>query len=165
MPRPTPLVALTALTGLAAGLVALASPAAAQVTAEANVAKWQGQWGGEVGVGYPILQDGGFSVTPSVGAFVYDRDHPRYAEDGGVCYRRADDVAVKDSHCDGTGLKAYGRIEAMYSLPMVSLGVGARYMGDSVRAYGTAAMPVMPRIDAKVNVGDGYLSAGLLARF
>lgn len=157
--------ALALFSALAAGSLVAATPAAAQVTAEANVAKWQGQWGGEIGVGYPILHDGGFSVTPSVGAFLYDKDHPRFTSDDGVCYRRADDVAVDDKHCDGTGLKAYGRVEAMYSLPMVSLGVGARYMGDSVRAYGTAAMPVMPRIDAKVNVGDGYLAAGLQARF
>ncbi|GAM04939.1 MULTISPECIES: hypothetical protein [Novosphingobium] len=147
------------------GSLLAASPAAAQVTAEANVAKWKGQWGGELGVGYPILRDGGFAVTPSVGAFIYDKDHPRYTSDDGVCYRRIDDVAVNDDHCDGTGLKAYGRVEASYSLPMVTLGVGARYMGDSVRAYGTASMPVMPMLDAKVNVGDGYVAGGLQARF
>lgn len=158
--------ALFATAATAAAVLGFSAPASAQVTAEANVAKWQGQWGGELGVGYPILQDGGFKVTPSVGAFIYDRDHPGYYEgDEDVCYRRSDGAAVGESRCDGSGLKAYGRIEASYSLPIVSLGVGARVMGDSVRAYGTAAMPVMPMIDAKVNVGDGYLAAGLQARF
>lgn len=150
---------------LAAATVFAASPASAQVVAEANVAKWKGQWGGEAGVGVPILRDGGFSVTPSIGAFIYDRDHPRYTEDDGVCYRRADDLAVNDDNCDGTGLKAYGRIEATYSLPVVSVGVGARYMSGSFRAYGTAAMPVMPSVDAKLNVGDGYIAGGVQARF
>ncbi len=157
--------ALALIASLAAGSTLAAVPASAQVTAEANVAKWRGQWGGEIGVGYPILQDGGFKFTPAVGAFLYDKDHPRFTSDDGVCYRRADDVAVDDKHCDGTGLKAYARVEATYSLPMVTLGVGARAMGDSVRAYGTAAMPVLPRVDAKLNVGDGYLAAGLQARF
>ncbi|MBH0111824.1 hypothetical protein I5E68_02510 [Novosphingobium sp. YJ-S2-02] len=157
--------ALALAAGLAAAAAMTASPASAQVTAEANVAKWKGQWGGEIGVGYPILRDGGFSVTPSVGAFIYDRDHPNYYEVGDECYRRVDDAPAGESRCDGSGLKAYGRVEATYSLPMFSLGVGARAMGDSVRAYGTTAMPVMPMIDAKLNLGDGYLAAGLQARF
>lgn len=155
-------LALFALSGAAT----LATPALAKVDAEANVARSHGQWGGELGVGMPVIQDGGLSVTPLVGLFVYDRDHPNYYKNDGTCFARSDNDSVGDSHCDGTGTKIYAKVEAMYHLPAsVGLGVGARWMGSHVRAYGTVSMPVLPRIEVKGNLGDHYLAAGVTAHF
>ncbi|WP_404479873.1 hypothetical protein [Novosphingobium sp. BL-52-GroH] len=151
-----------------AGVSALTAtaPAAAKVTAEANVARAEGDWGGELAVGVPVIEDGGFSITPSVGAFFHKRDHDGYYKDSSQCFRSSDDEQVSDGKCDNSGTKIFGKVEAMYRLPMAfSLGVGARLIGDDLRAYGTAAMPLAPFIDGKVNVGDHYLAAGVQARF
>jgi len=159
---------LAAPLGICMGLCALAaaSPAAAKVVAEADVARAEGDWGGEVSVGVPVISDGGFSITPSVGAFFHKRDHDGFYEDDGQCLRRSDDAEVSGGRCDDSGTKIFAKAEAVYRLPMsFALGVGARLIGDDLRAYGTASMPLAPFIDGKVNIGDHYLAAGVQARF
>ncbi|HUD30241.1 MAG TPA: hypothetical protein VMQ93_15335 [Novosphingobium sp.] len=151
------------------GVVALAVavPAtAATVTAEANVARSEGDWGGELAVGVPVIQDGGFAITPAVGAFFHKRDHDGYYDDNSQCFRKSDDEQVSDGKCDDSGTKIFGKVEATYKLPMsLAFGVGARFIGDDLRAYGTVAMPLAPFIDVKGNIGDHYLAAGLQAKF
>ncbi|WP_237449483.1 hypothetical protein [Novosphingobium silvae] len=148
------------------GALAAAHPASAGVRAEANVARSEGDWGGELALGVPVIEDGGFSITPAVGAFFHKRDHDGYYEDGSQCFRRSDDAPVSGGKCDDSGTKIFGKVEATYRLPMsLAFGVGARLIGDDLRPYGTAAMPILPMVDGKVNVGDRYLAAGLQARF
>lgn len=149
-----------------AGLCTLAAtPAmASTVTAEANVARAEGDWGGELAVGVPVIQDGGFSITPGVGAFFHKRDHDGYYEDGSDCFRSFDDAQVSDGKCDNSGTRLFAKLEATYRLP-VSFGVGARFIGGDLRAYGTASMPLAPHFDVKANIGDHYLAAGVQARF
>ena len=157
-------IRLAALVGVC--VLASATPAAAKITAEANVARSEGDWGGEIAVGVPIIADGPISVTPGVGLFFHDRDHPGYVEEDSQCFREATGDRVSDGRCDNSGTKVFGKIEGTYRLPMsLALGVGARLIGDDVRAYGTVAMPVAPFIDVKGNIGDNYLAAGIQARF
>lgn len=146
---------------------AVASPAmAATVTAEANVARSEGDWGGELAVGVPVIQDGGFSITPGVGAFFHKRDHDAYYHEDSQCFRKSNDEQVSDGKCDDSGTKIFGKVEATYQLPMsFSFGVGARLIGDDLRAYGTVAMPLAPFIDVKGNLGDHYVAAGVQAKF
>jgi hypothetical protein len=150
-----------------AGVLAVASPAAAKVlTAEANVARSEGDWGGELAVGVPVIEDGGFSITPGVGAFFHKRDHDGFYKDDSQCLRRSDDAQVSDGRCDNSGTKLFAKAEAIYRLPMsFAFGIGARLIGDDLRAYGTVAMPLAPFIDVKGNIGDHYLAAGVQARF
>lgn len=151
---------------LGACAMGVAAPAFAKITAEANAARSEGSWGGELAVGVPVIEDGGFSITPAAGVFFHKRDHDGFYENDSQCFRRADDARVKDSRCDDSGTKFFGKVEATYRLPMaLSVGVGARLIGNDLRAYGTAAMPLAPFIDGKVNVGDHYLAAGVQARF
>jgi hypothetical protein len=151
------------------GLCALAivTPAsAATVTAEANVARSEGDWGGELAVGVPVIQDGGFAITPAVGAFFHKRDHDGYDTADSQCIRQSDGEQVSDGKCDNSGTKIFGKVEATYKLPMsLSFGLGARFIGDDLRGYGTVAMPLAPFIDVKGNIGDHYVAAGLQARF
>ena len=143
-----------------------ATPAAATITADANVARSEGSWGGELAVGMPVIEDGGFAITPGVGVFFHKRDHDGYFEDDSQCFRRSDGERVGDGHCDDSGTKIFGKVEATYRLPMaLAFGVGARFIGNDLRAYGTAAMPLVPFIDGKINIGDNYLAAGVQARF
>ncbi|KMS55119.1 hypothetical protein V474_18935 [Novosphingobium barchaimii LL02] len=154
--------------GICAGLCALAaaSPAAAKVTAEANVARSEGSWGGELAVGVPVIEDGGFAITPAVGAFFHKRDHDGFYKDDSQCFRSSNDDQVSDGKCDNSGTKIFGKVEATYRLPMsFAVGVGARLIGNDLRAYGTVAMPLLPMIDLKGNIGDHYLAAGVQARF
>lgn len=143
-----------------------ASPAAAHVVAEANVARSEGDWGGELAVGVPVISDGGFSITPGVGAFFHHRDHPGYDEVSGQCVNTGTGNQVSSGKCDNSGTKIFGKVEATYRLPAsFALGIGARFIGGDLRAYGTVAMPLAPHFDIKGNLGDHYLAAGIQARF
>ncbi|EIZ80954.1 hypothetical protein WSK_0346 [Novosphingobium sp. Rr 2-17] len=158
---------LAALVGFAGLCAVAATPAAAStVTAEANVARGEGDWGGELAVGVPLVQDGGFALTPGAGVFFHNRDHDGYDSEGSQCVRRSDGADVSDGKCDGSGTKLFARVEATYRLPTsLAFGVGARYISGDLRAYGTVAMPLAPHFDVKANLGDHYLSAGIQARF
>jgi len=161
-----PAALASAFATLATGAVFAAAPAAAQVTAEANVARAEGDWGGELALGVPVISDGGFSITPAAGVFFHHRDHPGYFNEDSQCFSKSSGDRVSDGKCDNSGTKIFGKVEAMYRLPTsLGFGVGARLIGDDVRAYGTVSMPLLPRIDVKGNFGDHYLAAGLQARF
>lgn len=157
------------LSAAALGACALAASApatAATVTAEANVARSEGDWGGELAVGVPVIQDGGFSITPAVGAFFHKRDHDGYDSRDSQCIRESDGEQVSGGRCDKSGTKIFGKVEAMYQLPMsLAFGIGGRLIGDDLRAYGTVAMPLAPFVSVKGNIGDHYLAAGLQAKF
>jgi hypothetical protein len=43
----------------------------------------------------------------------------------------------------------------------VSIGAGVRFSGDNTRPYATLAMPLIPKLRAKANVGPKYYSVGL----
>lgn len=159
-------LALAGICACTAAVLAGGPASAATVTAEANVARAEGDWGGELAVGVPVIQDGGFAITPAVGAFFHKRDHDGYHEDDSQCFRRSDDKRVGDGRCDSSGTKVFGKVEATYTLPMsFTFGLGARVIGNDLRAYGTAAMPLAPFLNGKVNVGDHYVAAGVQAKF
>lgn len=167
-----PLATCRALAGwcaLAAGLAMLpaAAPAFADtVTAEANVARSEGNWGGELAVGMPVLSSGGFSITPSVGGFFHHRGHDGYSKDDGDCYRDSDGSQVGGGHCDSSGFKVFAKAEGIYRLPTgLGFGVGARFMSGDLRPYGTVMAPLLPHLAIKGDLGDHYLAAGLQARF
>lgn len=137
---------------------------------EGNGARAQGRWGGELGVGYS-LSAGGFSLRPIVGAFIHRGDNDRYYEDtfnNGQTRCRDSETGqfAKDSECNNTAVKAYGKIEATYSIPLIAeVGGGARFSSDKVRPYGTVALPLAPRISLKGNAGPKYYALGLKAGF
>lgn len=148
--------------------VAFACPAAANVVLEGNGAYNEEQWGGELGIGYSIGA-GGFALTPSVGAFLYQRDNDRYFKDdnGGNsrCRDSSNGQYADDEKCDNLGAKAYGRVEATYTVPAsITFGLGAR-ISNEVRPYATAAVPLGPRIQLKGNAGPHYYAAGLRVSF
>lgn len=149
--------------------IGAASPAAAQIGIEANGARADGRWGGELGLGYSFALLSGLKVTPAAGALVYTEDNGRYYRDdnGGstACRDRTNGRYADEALCDDTRLRAYGRIEATYSIPLVAtIGIGAR-VSDEVVPYGTVAFPIAPKLQLKGNVGDGYYAAGLRLGF
>lgn len=100
--------------------------------AEVNYGRADGHWGTEIGAGY-AMNVGGFSLTPGGGVYLRDGD-----------------------------TKLYGRVEAAYTIPLsATIGAGARFSGDNIRPYATIAMPLIPRLRAKANVGPKYYAAGL----
>ncbi|WP_292634863.1 hypothetical protein [Novosphingobium sp.] len=70
--------AIAAMISLAATTPAFASG----VVVEANGARAEGRWGGELGAGYEIPVVAGLRLTPAGGAFLYKGDNDRYYEDG-----------------------------------------------------------------------------------
>jgi hypothetical protein len=121
---------------LCAALLASAGCATAAqagtIGAEANVARAEGHWGGELGAGYSFGM-AGFSLTPGIG-LLFANDHTRL----------------------------YGRVEAAYAIPaFAKLGAGLRISGDHTRPYGTIAFPVLPKVAAKGNIGPKYYAVGL----
>ncbi|EQB31749.1 hypothetical protein [Sphingobium ummariense] len=118
---------------LALALAAFASPAAAEgLGAEANYGRADGHWGAELGAGY-ALGIAGFSLTPGGGVYLRDGD-----------------------------TRLYGRVEAAYTIPLsATIGAGLRVSADEARPYATLAMPLLPKIRVKANVGPHYYAAGL----
>jgi hypothetical protein len=157
----------------AAMAVALSAAPAAQANGlllEGNVARAHSEWGGEVGVGYN-LSFGGFTLRPIAGAFIYQGDNDRYYEDtfsNGQSRCRDSETGqfAKDSKCDDAAVKAYGKIEATYTIAgSLELGGGARFSSEKVRPYGTFSFPVSPKLRIKGNAGDRYYAAGLRLDF
>ena len=143
---------------------AAATPASAQLVLEANGARADGEWGGELGAGYSFGA-GGFRLTPAAGVFLYQGDNDRYYEDGNGGNTRCRDSRngqyAKSSNCDNTAVKPYGRVEATYSIPLAAtIGAGVR-IGDEVRPYGTVALPLAPTLSLKGNAGPHYFALGL----
>lgn len=102
------------------------------IGAELNYGRADGHWGTEIGAGY-ALDLGGFSLTPGGGV---------YLRDGGS--------------------RLYGRVEAAYTLPAsATIGAGVRISEDNVRPYATLAMPLIPKLRAKANIGPKYYAVGL----
>jgi hypothetical protein len=124
-------VALT----LTAAALAAALPATAHAEglgAEANYARADGHWGTELGAGY-AMGIAGFSLTPGAGVYIREGD-----------------------------TKLYGRVEAAYTIPLfATIGAGVRFSGDNTRPYATLAMPLIPKLRAKANVGPKYYAVGL----
>ena len=100
--------------------------------AEINYGRADGHWGTEIGAGYAV-EMAGFSLTPGGGVYLRDGD-----------------------------TRLYGRVEAAYTIPLsATIGAGARVSGDDVRPYATVAMPLIPKLRAKANIGPKYYAVGL----
>lgn len=124
-------IAAACATALLLGLAAAPAPAEG-LGAEGNYVRANGNWGAELGAGYE-LGVAGFSLTPGAGLYFRDGD---------------------------TAL--YGRIEAAYQVPAsLRIGLGLRLSGDDPRPYATVAMPLLPKVAVKGNVGPKYVGAGL----
>ncbi len=123
--------------GLATLAIGIAVPAAAQVAAEGNVAKMDGDWGGEIGLAYDApLVPGLLNFSLGGGAFVHDG---------------ADDVDID----------LYARAEAKATVAdTFALGAGAR-LGSDLDFYGTVEVPLAPLLKLKGNIGEDYFAAGL----
>ena len=147
-----------------------ATASASGIALEANGARAHGRWGGELGLGYSFTA-GGFSLRPLVGGFLYKGDNDRYYEDtfsNGQTRCRDSETGqfADDSECNDVAVKAYAKIEATYSIPMVAeIGGGARFSSEKVRPYGTIAVPLAPKIRLKGNAGPKYYAIGLTAGF
>jgi hypothetical protein len=142
--------------------------AAGSIVAEANGARAEERWGGELGVGYSI-GIAGFHLTGMGGAFIYKGDNDRYYEDANGGNERCRDSSngqyTKDSKCSNVAAKAYGRIEATYTIPLIAtIGAGAR-ISSKVRPYGTVAVPLAPLFSLKANGGPHYAAVGLQVGF
>lgn len=123
---------LTTAIALAALGLSSAPAHAEGLGAEVNYARANGHWGAELGGGY-ALDLGGFSLTPGAGVHLRDGD-----------------------------ASLYGRIEATYSLPAsLTFGAGVRISGDDPRPYATVAMPLLPKVQVKGNLGPKYAAVGL----
>lgn len=148
-----------------------ASPAIADgVVVEANGARSEGVWGGELGVGYAVGA-GGFKIRPMGGVLIYAGDNDRYYEDnlsnGQTRCRDTTNGQFADSEkCDNTALKAYAKLEASYTLPAsFEFGAGGRYDGGKVRPYGLISFPVAPKFRVQGNAGDKYFALGVRGSF
>lgn len=127
-----PTLLLAPLMAIAAAMTFAPAAHAEGLGAELNYGRADGHWGTEIGAGY-AMDIAGFSLTPGGGVYLRDGD-----------------------------TKLYGRVEAAYSLPaFATIGAGVRFSGDNTRPYATIAMPLIPKLRVKANVGPKYYAAGL----
>jgi hypothetical protein len=148
-----------------------AGAAQAQVVVEANGARAEERWGGELGLGYRI-QIGQFSITPAVGALISGSDEDRFYTDTfsngqSRCRERSTGQFADDSDCVELDARPYGRLEATYRVggKGVELGGGVRISKEFV-PYGTLAIPLGGgSAQIKGNAGPDYFAAGLRFSF
>ncbi len=155
----------------ALGLALVPGTAQADIVAEGNVARADGDWGVELGGGFDVLSIGGFKLRPMGGVFVYSDDDERYYEDRNSlgptqCRDRETGFFVDDERCDDGALRAYAKVEATFTLlGTAEAGLGARYSVGNLRPYATASLPIVPLVRLKANVGDGYYALGVKGSF
>lgn len=126
-------IGLMACAALIGGAALTAPACAGSIGVEADGARANGHWGGELGAGYR-LGIAGFDITPGAGAYV----------------------------TSGDGTKVYGRVEAGYTIPLIArVGAGVRITGGHTRPYGTVSLPLIPKLHAKANAGPHYAAIGL----
>ncbi|KLI63057.1 hypothetical protein AAV99_13100 [Aurantiacibacter marinus] len=141
------------------------------MSAEANLARAEGEWGAEVGAAYSLPLLPGFTLRPGGGVFVYERENDRYFidrfDDGdGRCRDITNGQFADSDLCGNTSVSAYARLEGTYTLlGTTEVGIGGRLSGDGLRPYATASFPVLPRVRVKANGGDRYFALGLRADF
>lgn len=148
-----------------------AGAAQAQVVVEANGARAEERWGGELGLGYRI-RIGDFSITPAVGALLLRSNDDRFERDTfsngqSRCRDTTNGQFAEDANCVGIDARAYGRVEATYRVGGngVELGGGVRISKDVV-PYGTIALPLGGgSAQIKGNAGPDYFAAGLRFSF
>jgi len=153
---------------LAAGMMfGTAQAASAQgLVIDAAAARAEGRWGVEASVGYRI-GGLGFAVTPSVGAFATRSDNNRYVEEpdpngGTQCRDTQGGDLDRDFRCENADFRPFGRVEATFAIPLIAeLGAGVRVSEHKTTPYGTVAMPFLPMVKLKGNVGKDYIALGL----
>ncbi len=155
---------------LVAGLCA-ASPALADgVMLEANGARAQERWGGELGLGY-TFDIGRFSLRPIGGAFIYSDENGRYRREtfnngSTICRDRETGAFADKERCNNAAVDWYGKAELTYTIPQgMEFGGGARFSDDKVRGYGTVAFAIGRDLRLKGNIGNRYYALGLKAQF
>jgi len=160
---------LAAMTVFLVGALPLAANAQ-NIVVEGAGARAHSIWGGELGVGYN-LRAGPVTLRPIGGVFLYAGDNDRFQNEtfsngNQICRDLSNGQFADDSDCNNTAAKLYGKVEGTVSVPLFAeIGAGARFSGERVRIYGTAAADIFPRIKLKANVGDRYVALGLMAGF
>ncbi len=154
---------------MVAGLCAASPALASSLVLEANGARAQDRWGGELGLGY-AFDIGRISLRPIGGVFIHhDENNPNrtdYFSNGQSRCRAPNGQFTDTSDCAAIAFKGYAKAEALYVFPQgYELGGGARFSSDSVRPYGTLALPVGTKARLKGNVGDRYYALGLKVSF
>jgi hypothetical protein len=160
---------IRAVTAACVALSATPAVAAGGLVLEANGARAQERWGGELGVGYGFGA-GGFKLRPMIGAFLYRGDNDRYYTDTfsngqSRCRDRTNGQFADDANCENIDAEPYGRVEAVYAIPLVAeVGAGVRISEEKARPYGTVAFSAS-KLRIKANLGPKYVAAGLQLGF
>lgn len=136
---------------------------------ELNGAEAYETTGVELGGGYRFAS-GNFSVTPVVGALIYQGENSRYRSEtfkngNTVCRDISNGQFADDTNCNNTAAEAYGRLEAGYRFKSVGIGVGGRFSDSGSGAYGTISALVSERLALKVNAGADYVALGMTFGF
>ena len=137
---------------------------------EALGTRAQGEWGGELGVGYSA-QFGPIAIRPLGGVFVHKGDNDRYYRDtfsNGQSRCRDGDTGqfASDSECVNIGVDWYAKAEVAYVAPSgFEFGGGARFSSEKVRPYGMVSFRLSPSLKLKGNAGPNYFALGVTAGF
>lgn len=137
---------------------------------EALGARAQGEWGGELGVGYNA-QLGPIAIRPIGGIFVHQGDNDRYYDDTfsngqSRCRDSQTGQFASDSKCTNVAVDWYAKAEIAYITPAgFEVGGGARFSSEKMRPYGTASIRLNPSLKLKGSGGPHYYSLGVVAGF
>lgn len=159
-----------AMLGAVMAVAPIASVQAKGFGGEALGTRAQGEWGGELGVGYNA-QLGPIAIRPIGGIFVHKGDNDRYYDDTfsngqSRCRDGQTGQFASDSKCTNIAVDWYAKAEVAYIASAVfELGGGARFSSEKVRPYGMAAFRLNPTLKLKGSGGPHYYSLGISAGF
>ena len=159
-----------AVLGAVMALAPVGSVAAKGLGVEALGTRAQGEWGGELGLGYNA-QIGPIAIRPIGGVFIHQGDNDRYYEDtfsnGQTrCRDSQNGQFASDSKCVNVGFDWYAKAEAAYVAPGgFEIGGGARFSSEKVRPYGLVAFQVARNVKLHAAGGDHYFAGGVRLGF
>jgi hypothetical protein len=151
---------------LAAASLAFAPAVSAQGVGELNIARAQGDWGAELGIGYQFNL-GPIAIRPIGGGFIHQAEgfsRDSFGNGQSRCRNESNGQFATDESC--TEVDWYAKAEAaVVTRSGFEVGGGARFSDEKVRPYGLVAFQVARNVKLHAAGGDHYFAGGVRLGF
>lgn len=151
---------------LAAASLTLAPTVEAQLLGELDIARAQGDWGAELGIGYQFNL-GPIAIRPIGGGFIHQAEgfsRDTFSNGQSRCRNDSNGQFATDESC--TQIDWYAKAEAaVVTRSGFEVGGGARFSDEKVRPYGLIAFQVARNIKLHAAGGDRYFAGGARVSF
>jgi hypothetical protein len=128
---------------------------------EVDVARAQGDWGAELGIGYQFNL-GPIAIRPIGGGFIHQADgyyRDNFSNGQSRCRDESNGQFATDESC--VDVDWYAKAEAAFvTRSGFEIGGGARFSSEKTRPYGLVALQVSRNIKIHAAGGSRFIAAG-----